>query len=417
MINNLQKSHKNILILAHFYPPEMGGAAARLSGLASCMVKSGNDVTVVTGIPNYPNGRIYNGYRKRFVQKERLDGVSIYRTWVYFSPLKSSLHRIMNYISFMVTSIITGLKLKEQFDIVIVSSPPLFIGLSGLILSKIWHIPWIFDIRDIWPDIAVEAGEFKATAPIVRIGRLITKLIYNTADHLTPVTTSKCDKIIGQGINGNKITMISNGIDMNFINSEDSFDWRRDLGLKQKYIFIYAGLIGIAQGLDIIIDVADQLRESEQIHFLIVGDGVQKNHLVDRTCQLALSNITFLGGQKRDNIPSLLKMADAAIIPLANPAIKDAIPSKLMEAWGCQTPVILVASGESNQLVNKISGGLTIEPGDLPGLLAAVKYFYQNAFRVQHFGTNGYAYITKSFMREILAQQMIDVIDKICLAR
>jgi len=406
-----------ILFLAHFYPPEMGGAAARLSGLARCMVKFGHAVTVVTGIPNYPGGRIYKGYRKRFVHKERLDGVSIFRTWVYFTPLKSSLHRIMNYISFMVFSIIVGIKLKKQFDIVIVSSPPLFIGLSGLFLSKIWHIPWIFDIRDIWPDIAVEAGEFNINASIVKIGRMITKLIYNTADHLTPVTISKCEKISGQGIEGNKITMISNGIDMNFINSRDSINWRKELGLENKYIFIYAGLIGIAQGLDIIIDTANQLSELEQIHFLIVGDGIQKIQLVERTRQLELSNITFLGSQKRDKIPSLLRMADAAIIPLVNPAIRDAIPSKLMEAWGCKRPVILVASGESNRLVNKVSGGLTVEPGDLPSLLVAVKYFYRNASRIQHYGINGYAYITKSFTREILARQMIDVIDNICTTR
>lgn len=406
-----------ILFLAHFYPPEMGGAAARLSGLARCMVNFGHAVTVVTGIPNYPSGRIYKGYRKRFVHKERLDGVPIFRTWVYFTPLKSSFHRIMNYISFMIFSIIVGIKLKKQFDVVIVSSPPLFIGLSGLFLSKVWHIPWIFDIRDIWPDIAVEAGEFKVNDPIVKIGRMITKLIYNTADHLTPVTISKCEKIIGQGIDKNKITMISNGIDMNFINSSTSINWRMDLDLENKCIFVYAGLIGIAQGLDIIIDVANQLRESEQIHFLIVGDGIQKNHLVDRTKQMELSNITFLGSQKRDNISSLLIMADAAIIPLANPAITDAIPSKLMEAWGCKKPVILVASGESNRLVNKISGGLTVEPGDLPGLLVAVKYFYRNASRIQHYGTNGYAYITKSFTREILARQMINLIDNICSAR
>ena len=416
MNNSSLKSLKNILILAHFYPPEMGGAAARLSGLARCMVEFGYAVTVVTGIPNYPGGRIYKGYWKRFVQKERLDGVSIFRTWVYFTPLKSPLHRIMNYISFMVFSIIVGMKLKKQFDVVIVSSPPLFIGLSGLFLSKIWHIPWIFDIRDIWPDIAVEAGEFKATALIVRIGRTITRLIYNTADHLTPVTISKCEKIIGQGIEGYKITMISNGIDMNFINSRDSINWREELGLDNKYIFIYAGLIGIAQGLDIIIDTASQLSELEQVHFLIVGDGIEKNQLVERTRQLNLSNITFLNSQKREHIAPLLKTSDVAVIPLVNAAISDAVPSKLMEAWGCKKPVILVASGESNRLVNKIRGGLTVESGDLPGLIAAVKYFYRNASRVQHFGANGYAYVTKSFTREILAQQMIDVIEKICPA-
>ncbi|MBC8401063.1 MAG: glycosyltransferase family 4 protein [Candidatus Marinimicrobia bacterium] len=404
-----------ILFLAHFYPPEMGGAAARISGLAGWFHKLGNDVTVITGFPNYPGGQIYKGYTPGLLRKEILDAVTIIRTWVYFTRKKSPVLRILNYISFMVSSVIAGIKLKNQFDIIIVSSPPLFIGISGWLLSKIWHTPWIFDIRDIWPDVAVEAGEYKESALIVRIGSLVTKLIYNSANHLTPVTESKCKKIIEQGIDKNKISIVPNGIDMQYISFDDQIDWRKELNLQNKFIFIYAGLIGIAQGLDIIIESASNLTENDEIHFLIVGDGVQKKQLQLRAKQLNLSNITFLNSQKRENIAPLLKTSDVAVIPLVNAAISDAVPSKLLEAWGCKKPVILIASGESNMIVKNVDGGLTVNPGDIPGLVKNILDMYQNKSRLQHYGNNGYKYVTKSFTREILARQMVNVIKKYVL--
>ncbi|MEE9189634.1 MAG: glycosyltransferase family 4 protein, partial [Candidatus Neomarinimicrobiota bacterium] len=179
---------KRILFLTHFYPPEMGGASARTSGLSKWLVRFGNNVTVLTGFPNYPSGKIYPGYKRRLTQNEYIDGVRVVRTWIYASSYKSKINRILNNLSFMISSIITGLQLKGRFDVVIASSPPLFIGISGWIISKLRRTPWIFDIRDIWPDIGIETGLFEEGHILMRWGKRLAKFMYDRADHITPVT-------------------------------------------------------------------------------------------------------------------------------------------------------------------------------------------------------------------------------------
>jgi glycosyltransferase involved in cell wall biosynthesis len=391
----------------------MGGASARTSGLSKWLVRFGNDVTVLTGFPNYPSGKNYPGYKRRLKQYEYIDGVRVVRTWIYASSYKSKINRILNNLSFMISSIITGLQLKGRFDVVIASSPPLFIGISGWIISKLRRMPWIFDIRDIWPDIVIETGLFEEGHFLMRWGKKLAKFMYDRADHITPVTQRKVQRIIAEGINEKKITLVSNGVDLDVIQNPRPFNWQNFPEIKNKFVASYMGLIGIAQGVDLIVRLAKLLKDKKDIHFLIVGDGINREQLVDIANKTGLTNITFIKSQPHEVIPSLMEVSNVAMVPLVSNKLLDAVPSKLMEAWACKKPVILIAGGEAAELVRTVKGGLVVENGNDILVSQAILELRSEKSSSDTFAKAGQDYVLKNFSREILAKEMESVVNKI----
>jgi len=399
-----------ILFLSHFYPPEMGGAAARISGLAKWLVKFGHDVTVITGYPNYPTGKIYPEYKNKKNKIEFIDDVQIIRSKVLPVSYQSILVRLLNYFTLFFTALWNGIRKRNNFDIIIASSPPLTIGILGLILSKIYKIPWILDIRDIWPDVAVEAGMLKENGFVDRLSKKLANYLYNHATHLTPVTESKLTKIKRVGIPINRMSIVSNGVDFDLINNAKQKNWRSELGLENKFILAYAGLIGIAQGVNVIIETAIQLKEENDIHFLIVGEGVEKQKLQDYAKSLRLNNITFLPSLLKESVPSLLTTSDIALIPLVSDKLQDAVPSKLLEAWACKLPVILIAGGEAADIVNKANGGIVVNSNDIAGIMTAIIKLKDSPKLVNQYSENGFDYVSINYDRESLARKMEKVI-------
>ena len=399
-----------ILFLSHFYPPEMGGAAARISGLAKWLVKFGHDVTVITGYPNYPTGKIYPEYKNKKNKIEFIDDVQIIRSKVLPVSYQSILVRLLNYFTLFFTALWNGIRKRNNFDIIIASSPPLTIGILGLILSKIYKIPWILDIRDIWPDVAVEAGMLKENGIVDILSKKLANYLYNHATHLTPVTESKSTKIERVGIPNNRISIVSNGVDFDLINDAKQMDWRSELGIENKFILAYAGLIGIAQGVNVIIETAIRLKEENDIHFLIVGEGIEKQKLQDHAKSLGLNNITFLPSQLKESIPSLLKTSDIALIPLVSDKLLDAVPSKLLEAWACKLPVILIAGGEAADIVNKANGGIVVNSSDIAGIMTAIIKLKDSSELMNQYSKNGFDYVSINYDRESLARKMEKVI-------
>ncbi len=401
-----------ILFLSHFYPPEMGGAASRISGLAKWLAKFGHEVTVITGYPNYPTGKIYPEYQNKKVNEEIVDGVKVMRVKVFASSYQSVIIRLVNYFTLFISAFWRGISKKNNYDIIIASSPPLTIGILGLFLSKIHKIPWIFDIRDIWPDVAVEAGMLKKNGLMHRLSARLANYLYKHATHITPVTDGKLVKIEKSGNPRNKISLVSNGVDFDLIDNSYKINWRSKLNLQDKFLIVYAGLIGIAQGVNVIIESAIRLRNNSKIHFLIVGEGVQKQKLLNRVNTLGLENITFLPNQPKELIPSLLDTSDIALIPLVSNKLLDAIPSKLLEAWACKLPVILVAGGEAAEVMTKVRGGVVLNSGDIKGIETAIIELYNSPELRKKYIKNGYEYVSKSFNRETLAREMEKVLLK-----
>jgi len=399
-----------ILFLSHFYPPEMGGAASRISGLAKWLVKFGHEVTVITGFPNYPIGKIFPDYKNKKNKVEFIDGVKILRTKVFPVAYESIFIRLLNYFTLFITAFFVSFKKRNDFDIIVASSPPLTIGMLGLILSKIYKIPWILDVRDIWPDVAVEAGMLKQGGMTYQLSKKLANYLYNNADHITPVTDIKSTKIGQNNINSSKISVVQNGVDFDLINAAKQKDWCSDLGLEDKFILSYAGLIGIAQGVNVIIETALQLKEVQELHFLIVGEGVEKQKLQDRARSLKLNNITFLSCQPKELIVSLLTSSDIALIPLVSDKLLDAVPSKLLEAWACKLPVLLIAGGEAADTVLKAGGGIVVAPNDINGIKIAIKKLQDSPELIKKYSQNGFNYVSGNFDREFLAKKLEKVI-------
>lgn len=406
-------SKVRILFLSHFYPPEMGGAASRISGLARWLVKFGNNVTVITGYPNYPTGKIYPEYKNQKNKIEFIDGVKILRSKVLPVSYQSVLVRLLNYFTLFFTALWNGIRERNNFDIIIASSPPLTIGILGLVLSKIYKIPWIFDIRDIWPDIAVEAGMLRENGIVNKLSKKISDYLYRQATHIIPVTEYKLTKIRKANIPISKISVVYNGVDFDLINDAKQKDWRSELGLENKFILSYAGLIGIAQGVNVIIETAIRLKEKNDIHFLIVGEGVEKHKLQTRVKSLELNNITFLPSQPKELIPSLLTISDIALIPLVSDKLLDAVPSKLLEAWGCKLPVILFAGGEAADIVSKAQGGIVVNSHDFEGIITAIIKLKDTPELMNKYSENGFDYVYKHYDRESLARVLEKIIFKI----
>lgn len=399
-----------ILVLTHYYPPEMGGAAARIHGLSRWLVNYGHHVTVITGFPNYPAGVMASVYRRKVRLREEMEAVTVIRTWVHASSHRNSFGRLSNYLSFAVSSILTGITLQRRYDVILASSPPLFTGVSGLILSRIRRIPFVFDIRDLWPDVAVDSGAFRSTDLFVRIARKVAHLLYRKASHLTPVTRSKCQKVALEGVDREKITLVSNGVDLDMINTRRATDWRRKFNLEGCFVAAYTGLIGIAQGVGVIVAAADRLRHNGDIHFLIVGDGVERNALIKRAAELALENVTFVPSQPRETVPAILAASDLVLVPLVSSKLIDAVPSKLMEAWSCRKPVALIAGGEPAELVKEASGGVVVPAGDSERLAQTVTDLWHDGKVLEQYGDNGYSYVCKHFDRRNLAREMETVL-------
>jgi len=406
-----------ILFLTHFFPPEMGAAASRMHGLARWLDEWGHDITILTGFPNYPTGIIPEKYKMRFIVNDKIESVNVIRTWVYATSHQSSVKRIINYFSFVFSAIITGIIIRKRYDIIFVSSPPLFIGIAGYILSKLNKVPFVFDLRDLWPDVAVETGTFSEKSIFIKWSRRLADWLYKSATHLTPVTDSKYERLKSNNINADKLTVVTNGVDLDRQNINLDENWRKKLDISKKFIITYTGLIGVAQGIEIAVDAANLLRKNSSVHFVIVGEGVDRKKLIDKANKLKLSNITFVPRQPRESIPSLIASSDIALVPLVSGALKDAVPSKLFEAWAFQKAVILAAEGESAEIVQKSGGGLVISPGNHHELAKAVTSLYQDQEQLSKYAEAGYKFVNEQYDRKQAAQILENVFKKIILKR
>ena len=392
-----------ILIISQYHPPEMGAAALRWNDYAQILSKRGHKVTVLCEIPNYPTGIIPEKYSSKyfFQETDSTGSFQIIRTIVWANQRKTTLQRIGFYISFMFSAIYGGLKLGS-FDLIIASSPPLFVGIAGTVISKIKSIPMILDIRDLWPESAKALGEINSPI-ILSIARWFEKKIYKHtkgcflavpgfSKYLFKRFPFMKDKII---------TNLMNGVSDSFINEVDS----DHTGIYKKFIVLYSGNIGLAQGLETVIKTAQILKEYP-IVFQIIGDGVERSKMEKLKKELGLLNVVFIDPVPRKKLISFIKSASICLVPLKNnPLFLNAVPSKLLEYMSCGKPVLVGVKGEVEELMNKANAGICIEPQNEHKLAEGVlTYFHDKQLREQH-SVNGSNYIRNNFMKEKLLEK------------
>ena len=396
----------NLLILTQYFPPEVGAPQNRLFELAVRLKNAGVNVSVLTAMPNYPQMKIYDGYQGKNYMYEEIEGIPVHRASIYLPKSKSIIQRLLNYFSFVYSSAKIGNSKIGDIDVIMCESPPLFLGYSALYLKRKKKAKLIFNVSDLWPESAEKLGVVTNKWMLKLAYRLEEKL-YRKSILVTGQTQGIC-KNINERFPQVKTYWLPNGVDVSYYNPLTvSSNWRKDNGFKDNdVLFLYAGIIGLAQGLEIILSAAEKLKDQPSIKFILLGSGPEKEklQLIKQTKQLA--NVYFFDAVSKTQMPLIVKASDVSIIPLRKlDLFLGAIPSKIFENLAMQKPVILSVDGEARELfVNQGQCALYSEPENVAELVANVVLLANDSVLRNTLGEKGRIYVEQSFNRNTIAQ-------------
>jgi glycosyltransferase involved in cell wall biosynthesis len=400
-----------ILYLSQYFPPEAGATQNRAFEMGRNWVRLGHRVTVLAEIPNHPSGIIPPEFRGRLYERAELEGMQVIRLWVKASPKKNFTNRMAFYLSYMFNAILAGLLLaRGRFDLIYASSPPLFVGAAALALSKLRRTPLVFEVRDLWPESAVALGELSDRQAIALATRL-EEACYRQARLVVVVTRGVLSTLQARGVPLEKLALIPNGanVDQFQFQPEGREQIRRELGLGDKFVAIYAGIFGIAQQLETVIEAARLVRDDPTFHFILIGDGPRRADLIAQAELQALTNLTILPEMPPERIPAYLSAADLALVPLRNlDLFSGALPSKLVDAWACQRPVLLSIAGEAKAILEQAGGGLFVPPEDPLALIEALRSVQIQPELRKQMGDAGRAYTVAHHSRRALAEKLAE---------
>ena len=400
-----------VTFLTHYFPPEVGPAQTRLHELAKRLIAAGETVTVVTGFPNYPTGEIFSGYRGKRFMLDSVDGIRVLRTWVFATRSRGFIGRLLNYFSFPVFSLLAVRRLGPT-DIIYVQSPPLFTGLAALWFSRLKRAPFIFNVSDIWPQSAVELGVLKNRLAI-RLAEWLEHHIYRRATRITVPTPGILERLAARGVPRDKIFLLTNGVDTAAYNvTSPDRELAQRLGLDGHKVFMYAGLHGLAQGLDVILEAA-KLTRNPDVLYVLVGDGADKPALVAKAQAEGISNVRFLPIQPTSTLPALLNLVYATVIPLRRlDLFKAALPSKLFDSMAAGRPIVAPLWGEAAALVEAAACGLVVEPEDARAVQEAVEKLAADPELAQRLGEQGRRYVVEHFNRDDIAKRLVKLLEE-----
>jgi len=396
----------SFLIQTQYYPPEMGAPQARLSELAIGLKKRGFDIQVLTAMPNYPTGRLFSGYRG-FRKKETLEGIPVIRTWIYPTKNLGFLSRLINYLSFIFSSLTLGIWGLGKIDYLFTESPPLFLGINGYLLSRIKNAKWIFNVSDLWPESAVRLGVIKHGF-LLKLANWLEAFCYRKAFLVTGQSESIKHNIDNRFPNVNTYHL-SNGVDIKKFGPEYfNASHRQELSPNGNFLIFYGGLHGLAQGLEQILYAAQQ--SPKDVHFVFVGDGPEKEKLIGLANQLNLTNVDFLDPVPKERMPSFLASVDICLVPLKT-TLPGAVPSKLYEAMASSKPVIFIGEGEAREIVERYQVGLVVNPGDIPGIVSSIEILVKDSDLRNKLGINGRKTAVEQYSRETIIQKFLEYLD------
>jgi hypothetical protein len=394
-----------IIIVTHYFPPETGAPQARLSGLAAAWAADGDDVTVLTGMPNHPTGVIPPEYRGAIRRRERRDGYRVLRTWLYATPNEGIARKTIGHLSFMISSVLVGGRSSGPADVIVVSSPTFFSIGAAWLLARLKRARLVVEVRDLWPAIFTELGVL-TNRPVIRLLERLELAAYAAADTVIVVTDGFRANLIARGVPADKVHTIRNGV------CPDEFDpgAPADAQLRARLgagpgdcLVLYAGTHGLGQRLTSVADAAAQLT-GEQIRFAFVGEGADKERLRRRVTELGLSNVTMLPGVPHEQVPALLAAADICLVPLRDvPLYSTFIPSKMFEYLAAGRPVVGAVAGEAAQILRE-AGAWVVPPEDSEALAGAIRTLAPDSQRRQAMGQQGRCYVEKYFDRGTLAR-------------
>jgi len=408
-----------ILYVSQYFPPEMGAPAARAAELAHHWSQAGHEVSVLTGFPNHPTGVVPPEWRSRLrklTYEEKVGHVNVYRTWLWPLPNRKSHERMRNYASFCVSAALRGVTLPRP-DVVIATSPQLLVGLAGWWIAFSRQIPFVFEVRDLWPESLTAVGVGGEESLLHHALAGIAGFLYEHADRIVVVTPAFKDRLIEDWrVSSERISVVENGVETEMFEpapAEASLELRKQLQAEGRYIASYIGTMGNAHGLETLLEAANQLqKQSPNVLFVLIGEGAEKQRIKTLAQSRNLSNVKFLDQQPRDKIPAFISASDCCLVLLKKTEIfKTVIPTKMLEFMSCGRPVILGVDGQARQIVDEAGAGIVIEPENAAALVAAIQQLQVSPEYGRSMGHRGREYIVQRFSRARTAAKYIEVLD------
>lgn len=404
-----------LLIVTQYFPPEMGAPQARLYELAKRLQDMGHDITVLTAMPNYPTGKVFDGYRWKIRKTEFVDGIKTIRTFLYPSKSSSILPRLLSYISFGLSSLFCGVWAIRKQDVVLIESPPLFLTPFALLTAKLVRGKAVMMVSDIWPDIIIRMGYASASSLSVKAMLWLEKFSYKHSYAVALTNPGACEQIRRRFLNVKNVTVISNGVDTKMFSPDLRSDKiRADFGVgPDDFLVGYCGLHGLAQGLEVIIDAAERLKDRSDIKFVMIGDGPTKSELLKKADDLKLSNLVFFDRRPKSQMPGILASLDVSLVPLLA-RFPGTMPSKVYEALASATPPIVAKGCEGDSLVTKFEAGRSYEPGDAVEMASAILELANDRSLLKQIRCNCVD-LAKRFDRDLIAQRTERILTSIAV--
>ena len=395
-----------ILILTQYFPPEVGAPQNRLYELAVRLEQKGADITVLTAMPNYPQMKIHKSYIGKFRHYENMNELKVYRSWIFVSKSKSVFFRLLNYFSFVWSSFWSGWLRLTWYDYVICESPPLFLGITAYLLAKLKGAKLIFNVSDLWPESA-EKLNIVTNKFFLGMAYRLENFLYKKSEIVTGQTQGIV-KSISSRFPSTKTFWLPNGVDISLYSSfKDNSGWRyKNNFLQSDFILLYGGILGHAQGLEVILNAANILKSNKDIKFILLGSGPEKEKLEKLKSNLSIENIFFINTVPKKEMPVIINAANATIIPLKKLELfKGAIPSKIFESLSMEKPILLGVEGEAKELfIEEGNCGIAFEPENADDLAKKIIQLYHDRELLKQLGENGRKYVTEKFNKDLIAE-------------
>jgi glycosyltransferase involved in cell wall biosynthesis len=393
-----------ILIFSQYFTPEVTAARARLHPIAQHLAERGHEVEVVCEVPNHPEGIVHDGYRGRPVVRREIDGFGVRYVWVKTSPVKTTASRLLFYGTYTLMGAVVGATGRRP-DVVFVSSPPLPAAVAAATVARRFRVPWVMDVRDPWPEAAVALGELSNPRIVAWLERL-ERALYKSAAAIVTVTEPFRADIAAKVEDPGKITIVPNGTTRDWLAAGEVDVDRAELGLPgDRFVWTYAGNLGIAQGLSTAVAVAGRLGDRFQLQ--LIGAGPMKAQLEEQAAAQAPGSVVFHGLVQPEVAARYLRASDANLVSLgAQPELAKFVPSKLFDCCAVGRPVILSAAGEPQRLAAAADAALPIPPEDADALSEALRRLEGDPALRERLGANG-----RSFAAEYLREVQVAKLD------
>jgi glycosyltransferase involved in cell wall biosynthesis len=363
-----------ILFLTENFPPETNAAATRVYERACFWVRWGHEVTVVTTAPNFPQGRLYDGYRNRWRRIETMDGIRVVRVKSFIAPNRGTLPRTLDFLSFMATGTIAACR-EARPDVVSATSPQFFAAVAGWLVGALRRVPFVFELGDIWPASIVAVGALRESAALRMMERL-ELFLYRRAACVVALTPAFKRNLERRGIDPAKVAVVLNSVDLaRYAPAEPDREFARSWGLEDAFVVGYVGTHGMAHGLTNVLDAAERLRDAPRIQFMLAGDGAERDGLIAAAKERGLTNVVFVPPQPKQAMPAVWSVCDLALVHLRNlEAFTEVIPSKMFEAMAMGLPIVLAApAGEASGILAADGAGIHVAAEDPAARADAVR--------------------------------------------